>query len=101
MNRRVKETSVSAFVKFVASGAYDTKKAAILELFRVHGGWLTRREVSHLMGYDTATVSGIITPLVNAGDLIETPKDCPIKCPITGNNAMGVKLNRGQLELVQ
>lgn len=75
----IRDTSIESH----AINGHDTKRHIIRQFVRKNGP-VTRRQIAAGLGFETATVSGIVTPLVNLGFLVETEK---ARCPITGRNA--------------
>lgn len=75
----IRDTSIESH----ALNGHDTKRHQVRRFVRQHGP-VTRRQIAAGLGYETATVSGLVTPLVNMGFLVETDK---ARCPITGRNA--------------
>jgi len=90
-----RNTSAQSHAFNEVSGIYTSKKAAILAL--LNGTEMTRRQIATQLNYDTATVSGLITPLLKTGHLIETAQ---VTCPITKRQAYAVTAPKGQLRLL-
>ena len=88
----VRDTSAESH----AIGGHEAKKHRIREYVRLHGP-VTRRQIAHDLGYETATVSGLVTPLVNQGFLDEVGKGI---CPVTGRQAYLIESPVEQLRLI-
>ena len=58
--------------------------------FLLLNGWNTRRQVAEATGISTATISGIVRPMLDV-ELLEERKD-KAKCPISGRNASFVRV---------
>lgn len=58
---------------------------------------LTRRQISIMLHKDTATISGVVTPLLERGLIVECDK---IACPVTGRRAYALALKPSQLRLI-
>jgi len=78
----VKDTSIVSHKKRVKSGINETQRQKILDFCRKHK-MVTRKMIAQHLGIETATISGQVKPLLNAGDLTETLEKFP--CPVTGN----------------
>lgn len=88
----VRDTSAESH----ALNGHDAKKHQIRVWVREHGP-CTRRMISKALGFDTATVSGMITPLIN-GNLLDEVYKAP--CPITGRNVYWLESRVEQLRLL-
>lgn len=86
----VRISSKQAFQKHEATTA-PTKRSHIIGYLNANG-LSSRRELAHSLDYDTATVSGLVTPMLKAGVLSETIGRH--KCPITGHLVFKVRLRR-------
>lgn len=58
----------------------------------------TRRQIAEETGLPTATVSGLVTPMIERGDLEELAEKKP--CPISGRKAYFVRRLMGQYSLI-
>ena len=89
----VRDTSAESH----ALNGHDAKKHQIRVWVREHGP-CTRRMISKALGFDTATVSGMITPLLNSTPpmLFEIDK---APCPITGRNVYWLESAVEQLRI--
>ena len=92
----VRATSAEAYEDRLTSGKHGSDTQAIEQYVLDHGP-VTRRMVSEALRIDTATVSGIVTPLVKTGMLVEVEEKAP--CKVTGRNAFYLehKYSRGQM----
>jgi DNA-binding MarR family transcriptional regulator len=53
-------------------------------------GWNTRRQIAEATGISTATIAGLVRPMLDV-DLLEERRD-KAKCPISGRNAFFVRV---------
>ena len=88
----VRDTSAIAH----AANGHDTLKHRLRVWVRLNGP-CTRRQIAVGLMVDTASVSGLVTPLVRDGLLDEVGKG---KCPITGNQAYMIESPVQQLRLI-
>ena len=88
----VRDTSAESH----AINGHDQKKWRIREYVRLHGP-CTRRQIAQGLGFETASVSGMVTPLVNQGFLDEVGKGI---CPVTGRQAYLIESPVEQLRLI-
>lgn len=79
----VRDTSAESH----ALNPQEQKKAAVLQYVVDHGP-CTRREVATRLGFETATVSGIVKPFLDTGTLYECGK---MVCRINGNNSYALE----------
>lgn len=79
MKTNVRESSIEAYY----SEDLTTERGRILHYMRFCSKGASRRQISNALTIDTATVSGLITPMVKDGDLIEMPDSGKRECPIT------------------
>ena len=79
-----------------AANGHDTLKHRLRVWVRLHGQ-ASRRMIAVGMGVDTATVSGLVAPLVRDGLLDEVGKG---KCSVTGNNVMMIESPVKQMRLI-
>jgi hypothetical protein len=75
MYTTVRDSSVLSFDQIKAAGVYGEKKEAIIDYLSKtrRGAWATRLQIANYLGFTTATVSGLITPMIEAGDIEENP----------------------------
>lgn len=90
--RDVKDTSAAAH----AVNNHQHKRDRVLNYVREHQP-VTRREISKALGIETATISGLVKPLMNQGALIETGRR---KCSVTGNWVYQLEAAAVQLDWV-
>lgn len=88
----VRNTSAQAY----AQNSHESKKHRIRVFVREHSP-CTRKQIAVGLGYDTATVSGLVAPLVRDGLLDEVGKG---KCSVTGNNVMMIESPVKQMRLI-
>lgn len=80
----VQETSKHQYFIGESNGKRGCKKELIINYMRQRATWLTRREISVALKIDTATVSGLIRPLVMNKTVIEIENRTLLpNCPIT------------------
>lgn len=112
MKTHVSDSSIDAFHAHKVRG---WKKQAVLDYAKNNRSF-TRRMLTDALNelyppyvdgsgrmkqhFETATISGLVTPLVESGDLIESLS--VMKCPVTGNPAHWLEhkdYRAGQLKL--
>ena len=88
----VRSTSAQAHAK----DGQQSKKHKIRVWIRKNGP-VSRLQISDHFGYQTATVAGIITPLVAKGYVDEVGKAV---CPISGNTVLMIESPVKQMRLI-
>ena len=88
----VRETSAISH----AQNCHDSKKHRIRVFVRENSP-CTRRQIAVGLGYDTATVSGMVTPMLKGDFLNEAFTG---HCPITGRKAIFLESPVEQLNLI-
>lgn len=91
----VRDTSLEAYHKLKASGAYATQKAAVAACVEVVGP-ATRRQLSERTGFEISAVCGVVNKLIEQNALIDWKL---VECQKTGNRVHLVELAPGQREL--
>ena len=86
----VRETSKESHQINQQTALFAPIRVRVLEELRTRG-LCTRRELAAFMNIETATMSGIITPMLAAGQLEETGVKC--KCSVSGRNANVLRLS--------
>jgi predicted transcriptional regulator len=79
----VRETSIESHNINQGYGTLDCLTTQIIDWVR-KTGWVSRKQISQHFKAETSTVSGIVTPLIEAGILVECHADSRMQCPITG-----------------
>lgn len=92
----IRESSQEAFKAHEMSGAASTKRAKIAG-YLTDNGPSSRRQIATELKFDTATVSGLVTPMIVSGDLVED--GWRRECPITKRSVFFVRIPTGQKEL--
>lgn len=82
----MRTASVDAFRERVATGKHQLDRDRISEYCLRAPGRVTRRMIARDLCMDTATVSGLVNPLVKAKVLHEFPDSEKAPCPVTGKN---------------
>ena len=77
----VRESSAESHQAYKASGDEKTDGERILEYLGSLKGWATRLMISEHIGKATATVSGLVRPMVRDGVLEESTDKFP--CPLS------------------
>jgi len=88
----VRDTSAESHHTNQVSGLADSVSDKILNYLRGKQ-WVTRRQISEDTGISTATVSGLIKPMLDDGILLE--RSTKASCPITNRNAFFIRYNSG------
>lgn len=84
----VRDTSIESYVQNEESGLADTIGGRIYK-FIVANGPVTRRTIATELGLDTATVSGLVTPMIKKGVLVDDERT---EDPQTGRKAHAVRV---------
>lgn len=93
-----RDSSAEAYQEHELSGEAGTKRQRILNYLAKRGA-TSRRQIAQALGYDTATVSGLVTPMLkDNGPLIE--QGYKQECPVTRRMVYFVGLEPKQEELL-
>ena len=77
---RTRDSSCDSYYSVIAP---DTeKKQRIMDFVKLATKGTTRRQISKALALDTATVSGLVTPMVDKDELFQSALRQP--CPVTG-----------------
>lgn len=91
----VRDTSIEAFRRQIASGDFDTQKEAVLACVVVLGD-APRREISTRTGFEISAVCGAVNALLAACRLMDWRR---VQCPVTGRSVHLVQVyDRHDLE---